>query len=179
MQIPFLPAEFFTAPDDQVTNIAYKYVEGIFKGRHGADEDEALRALPAPLADLWILGWLDFEEIQGGLATYFMNSHGRQALLAVDALRRCGAENIAQCLSQAHSIVTKHEAAWAKRTRDLDALGEYAIVQPFQDLDGVEELSPVAEQFRKLWGEGKPFWGDLLHAYLARYRSELVEEKAF
>ena len=106
-----------------------------------------------------------------------MNSHGRQAQLAVDALRRCGAEDIAKCLSQAHSIVTKHEAAWAERTRDLDASGEHPVVQPFQDLDGIEELRPVADRVSELWGEGKPSWGDLLHTHLARFRSKLVEEK--
>ena len=176
MQIPPLPAPFVAASSDQVINIAYEYVSEVFANRHGDDEDEALRALPVPLADLWILQWLDYEVIQGGLATSFMNSHGRQALLAVDALRRCGLEDAAQCLSQARAIVVTHEAAWAKRTQELDALGEYAVVQPFQGLQGIEQLWPFVEEFRHLWFDSKPHWGEFLQDDLERFRAELAKK---
>lgn len=178
MQIPPLPAEFVAATGDQVANLAYEYLAGIFTDLHGDHEDKALRALPAPLADFWILGWLDYEVTQGGLATYFMNSHGRQVLLAVDALRRCGAEDVAQCLEEAHSIVSRHEATWAKRTQDLDAAGEFAIVYPFRDLDGVDELSPVAERFDHLWFDRKPHWGELMSDRLELFRRKMSEGKS-
>lgn len=176
MQIPPLPAAFVAASSDQVINLAYEYVSEVFANLHGDDEDEALSALPVPLADLWILQWLDYEVIQGGLATYFMNFHGRQALLAVDALRRCGLEDAAQCLSQAHAIVATYEAAWAKRTQELDASGEYAVAQPFQGLEGIDELWPFVERFSHLWFDSKPHWSDLLQDYLERFRRELARK---
>lgn len=175
MLIPQMPDEFVCASRAQVFDIAHDYLENVFKGRYLDDEDEALMALPMPLSDYWIVQWLDYEVVQGGLATYFTNSHGRQALLAVDALRRCGLEGAAQCLSRAQSIVAAHEAAWAKRTQELDAQGEYAVVRPFQNLEGIEELRAVAEQFNHLWFEKKPDWRELMDESLERFRAELAQ----
>ena len=177
MLIPPIPAEFVSASRDQVFDLAYDYLENVFKGRYLDDEDEALLALPMPLSDCWMVQWLDYEVVQGGLATYFMNSHGRQALLAVDALRRCGLEDAAQCLTQAQSIVATHEAAWEKRTQELDALGEYAVVRPFQNLEGIEELQTVAEQFDRLWFNKKPDWRELMDDSLERFRAELAQQE--
>jgi len=176
MLIPQMPAEFVSAPRDQVFDLAHKYLEDVFKGRYLDDEDEALRALPLPLSDYWVLQWLDYEVVQGGLATYFINCHGRQAHLAINALRRCGAEDVAKCLEEAHSVVSKHKAAWENRNRDLDAAGEYAIVQPFQDLDGIEELRSVAERFDQLWFDKKPDWRELVNDSLQSFRRDLTQK---
>jgi hypothetical protein len=180
MDLPPLPPEFFAEDgDDLVYDRANDYLTGLFKDRHGDQEDEALRALPTPLADLWILGWLDYEVIQGGLETYFINAHSRQAKQAVEALRRCGAEaeDLAQCLEEARSIVARHAAAWAARNEDLDAKGEYAVVYPFQDLAGVDDLSPVREKFEHLWFERKPHWADLMSDRLVRFRREMAARR--
>jgi hypothetical protein len=175
MLIPQMPAGFVSAPRDQVLDLAHSYLEDVFKDRYLDDEDEALRALPVPLSDYWVLQWLDYEVVQGGLATYFMNSHGRQARFAADALRRCGAEDVAKCLEEASSVVSRHEAAWEERNRDLDAAGEHAIVQPFQDLEGIEELQSVAERFEHLWLDEKPDWRELMDESLERFRRELAK----
>ncbi len=172
--LPSLPPEFLSASGDEVVDVANDYLEKVFRGCDGNDEDRVIKELPAPLADLWILGWLDFEVTQGGLATYFINSHGRQAPRAVEALRRIGADDIADCLEQARALVAKHEAAWERRNEELDARGEYAVVRPFEDLEGVDELRPVAERFDHLWFDRVPSWGELMNDHLDHYRRGLL-----
>jgi hypothetical protein len=174
MNIPPLPPEFFAEGEDMVYDRANEYLTRIFENRHTEEEDEMLRALPTPLADLWVLGWLDYEVIQGGLETYFINAHSRQAAQAVEALRRCGAEDLAQCLEEAISIVSRHAGAWGARNEELDAKGEYAVVYPFRDLAGVDDLAPARERFQHLWFDGEPYWVDLMNARLERFRRELA-----
>src|SRR4051794_15514068 len=118
MNIPPLPDEFVNVTGLDLVNLIYDYLNDLLAKLYLGAEDEVLRALPQPLADFWILHWLDYENIQAGLPTYFMNAHGRQAKLAIDALRRCGADDIAECLEEALAIALKHQAAWTERTHE-------------------------------------------------------------
>jgi len=178
MDLPPLPDEFFSATGEDLATVAWEYLDPIFFGKHHLDaEEEVLEALPEPLRDYLILLLLDLEVMQGGLRTYFMNSWGRHAQLAVDALRRLGGEGLAECLQKALAIYSKHEAAWAKRTRELDAQGEYAIVRPFQNLEGIDELHPAAMRFEEEWFDGSVWWGDLARKSLQRFRDEMAKTR--
>jgi hypothetical protein len=70
-------------------------LDALFEGclRTAEREDSKLATLPEPLQALWRLNWLDFEISQGSLLAYFMNSHGRHAEAAVNALRRIDARS--------------------------------------------------------------------------------------
>jgi hypothetical protein len=172
MMLPPLPNEFMSATGVALYDVANEYLCAVFEDRHGDAEEEALRALPQPLADLWILGWLDFENMQAGLPTYFTNAHGRQARLAIEALRRCGADDIAECLEEALAIAIKHQDEWRERERELDKAGEYAIVQPFKGLKWLDEVEPAAARFDELWFHREPSWQELIMRPIERFRNE-------
>jgi Domain of unknown function (DUF4375) len=177
MTLPPLPDEFMNATGVALYDVANEYLAVVFEHRHGDNEDEAIRALPQPLADLWILGWLDFENIQAGLPTYFTNAHGRQATLAIEVLRRCGADDIAACLEEALAIAIKHQDEWMERERELDRAGEYAVVQPFKGLKWLDEVEPAAARFDELWLKRKPSWQELITRSLERFRDEMAKKR--
>ena len=129
------------------------------------EEDVVLAQMPEALRVLHYLNWLDFEVTQGALSAYFMNSHGRHAPYASAALRRIGATAAAETLEQASDVVHRHAQAWAQRREDLDSAGEFAIVYPYRDLDGSEELDELTDRFRDALDDED--WGEKLERYLA------------
>jgi hypothetical protein len=126
--------------DNQLAATLLEYLDAVMAGRSVEAEDAQLAVLPWPLQALWLLGWLEFEVTQGSLLAYFFNSAGRHAARAVAALHDIGAGRMAQVLTEAAAVVAADPAAWDKGRSDLDALGEWAVTQPYRDLPQADIL---------------------------------------
>lgn len=135
-------------------------------------EDDALRALPGPMQIVWLLHQLDFEAIQGSLSAYFLNSAGRHAAGAVESLRRIGAEEMATVVEQARELVAGHAEAWAARRDELDAEGEFAVVQPYDDLAGEDELDALTDLY--FLAAEREDWGGKLERHVTAERATVV-----
>jgi hypothetical protein len=60
-----------------------------------------------------------------------------------------------------HSVA---ETEWTARRGELSGLGEYAVVQPYADLSGTDELGELTDRY---WQAAElDSWGDKLDAYL-------------
>lgn len=114
---------------------------------------------------LWYLNWLDFEVSQGSLLAYFMNTHARHAAAASTALRRIGAEGTAEVLDEAQAVVRREEKAWSARRAELDDHGEHAVVRPYRELAGAEDLGALTDRFRDV--ADREGWGEKLERYVA------------
>jgi hypothetical protein len=128
-------------------------------------EDAALASLPEPLRVLWYLNWLDFEVSQGSLLAYFMNTHARHAAAASAALRRIGAEATAEALDEAQAVVRREADAWSARRAEIDGVGEYAVVHPYRELAGADDLGELSDRFRAM--ADRDAVGEKLAQYLA------------
>ena len=126
--------------DNQLAATLLDYLHAVMAGRSAEAEDALLAVLPRPLQALWLLSWLEFEVTQGSLLAYFFNSAGRHAALAVAALHDIGAGRMAQVLTEAAAVVAADGAAWDKGRSDLDALGEWAVTQPYRGLPQADLL---------------------------------------
>ena len=138
----------------------------LFEGslERAEDEDSKLATLPAPLQVLWYLNWLDFEVTQGSLLAYFMNSHGRHAGAAVDALRRLGAARMAEVVDEASAHVRRNADAWSERREELDERGEHAVVHPYRELAAADELDALTDRYWEAADADN--WGERLERYL-------------
>ena len=150
-----------------LTDRLLQSVDQVFEGRldSAAAEDAALASLPEPLRVLWYLNWLDFEVSQGSLLAYFMNTRARHAAAASAALRRIGAEATAEVLDEAQAVLRREEDAWSARRVELDEYGEYAVVHPYRELAGADELDELTNRFRET--ADRDAWGEKLERYLA------------
>jgi hypothetical protein len=124
-------------------------LDALFEGGHetAEHEDSKLATLPEPLQVLWYLDWLDFEVSQGSLLAYFMNSHGRHAEAVVNALRRIGAVRIADVVGQAHVEAQRNANAWSRRRAELDERGQHAVLNPYRELAGADQLDALTDRY--------------------------------
>lgn len=148
-------------------------VDAVMDGKSGPEEDRLLLALPEPLRAMWLLSWLDYDVSQGSLLAYFYNSHGRHAPLAVEVLRRIGANRMAAVLAEAAASYERASAEWAARRAEMDAVGEFAVVKPYAGLPDVGELARLTDQYWRAAGDDD--WGSRLDAYLSAQVRLLTE----
>jgi Domain of unknown function (DUF4375) len=148
-------------------------LDAVMKGQSASEEDRLLAALPEPLRAISLLSWLDFEVAQGSLLAYFYNSHGRHAQLAVDALRRIGANRMADVVARAATSYQRASAEWAERRAEVDAAGEFAVLTPYAGLSNADELSRLTDQYWQ--AASADDWGDKLDAYLSKQVRLLAE----
>jgi Domain of unknown function (DUF4375) len=114
---------------------------------------------------MWIMNWLDFEVCLGSLLAYFYNDAGRHALLAVALLRRIGANHMADVVAEAAASYERGSAEWAARREEIDALGEWAVVKPYEGLPNAPDLGQLTDQ---CWQAARDDdWGAKLDAYLS------------
>lgn len=141
-------------------------LDALFEGCHGTaeHEDSKLATLPEPLQALWHLNWLDFEISQGSLIAYFMNSHGRHAEAAINALRRIDAVRMAEVLGKAQVEVHRNAHAWSRRRADLDEAGQHAVLHPYRELAGAAELDALTDRYWEAADADN--WGEKLERYL-------------
>lgn len=111
------------------------------------EEDRILPTMPEPLRAVWLLNWLDCEVCQNSLTGYFYNSHGRHARLAAGALRRIGANRMADVLTVAADSYERASAEWAAQRAENDAAGEWAVIRPFEGLPNRGELHRLHDEF--------------------------------
>jgi hypothetical protein len=130
----------------------------------GPQEDRLLPALPEPLRAMWLLNWLDYEVSQGSLLAYFYNSHGRHVRLAVDVLRRIGANRMADVAAEAAASYERASAEWAARRAEMDAAGEFAVMKPYKDLSNAGDLVRLTDQYWQAAADDN--WGSKLDIYL-------------
>ena len=156
----------------EVTSRLQAWLDDVMQQKYGADEDELLAELPEPLHAIWVLNWMDFEVTMGSLLGYFGNSHRRHASEAVSALRKIGATGMASVLDRAISVYNANADAWDQRDQELSELDLYAVVRPYKDLPGVDELSELTDRFREL--EKHEQW----HRRLADFVHKAVAERA-
>ncbi len=151
------------------------WLDEAMRGHLGAEEDVILGGLRPLLNVMYLLNWLDFEVTQGSFLAYFANSHGRHATLAAQALRTIGATDTASVLDRARTVFEANSAAWRTRQEELDQLEEYAVVTPYVDLPGVEELSDLTDEY---WdAQRRDSYSDLFSDYFRRSVKELAGPK--
>jgi hypothetical protein len=151
------------------------WLDDAMRGHYGPEEDAMLAGLRPPLNVMFLLNWLEFEVTQGSFLAYFSNSHGRHATLAAQALRTIGATDTASVLDRARGVFEANSAAWRTRQEELDQLEEYAVVTPYVDLPGVEELSDLTDEY---WdAQRRERYSDLFSDYFRRSVKELVGPK--
>lgn len=92
-----------------------------------------LASMPSSVRAFCMLRDLEFELTMGGLVTYFSNSAGQNAAVAVTALRRIRADRCAQLLESA--IPLGHDF----RDR-IPSRSEFEVSQPFPHLDHTERV---------------------------------------
>jgi hypothetical protein len=112
----------------------------VLEGTSDLEEDRLLLTLPESVRAVWLLNWLDYEVSQGSLLAYFYNSHGRHAHLAVELLRRIGVNRMADVLAEARASYERAFAEWAARRAEVNALGEFAVVEPYSGLSNAGDL---------------------------------------
>jgi len=88
----------------ELVSMLLRGLDATMRGLPDEAEDQKLSGLPQPLKVLWLLDWLDFEVAQGALLAYFLNSHGRHAPQAIEALRVIGAVRMARVLAEASEL---------------------------------------------------------------------------
>jgi Domain of unknown function (DUF4375) len=121
---------------------------------------------------LWYLNWLDFEVSQGSLLAYFENAHGRHVAAAVAALRRIGADGMADVVEQGVAVVDRHAGQWSERRRALNDQPMFSIVYPDEGLAGASELDALTDAY---WNAAEADdWGEKLEAYLESQRSAVL-----
>jgi hypothetical protein len=147
--------------------------ETAMQGHYGPDEDRLLPTLPEPVRAIWIISWLDFEVAQGSLLAYFYNSHGRHASLAVEVLRKIGANRMADVVSEAAASHEHAFAEWTARRAENDALGEFAVVKPYAGLPNAHDLTQLTDQYWQAADDDD--WGSRLNAYLHQQVRLLAE----
>ena len=137
------------------------------------DEDRQLTSIPEPVRAIWLLSWLEFEVSQGALLAYFFNRHGRHAMLAVDVLRRVGADQMAVVLAEAQRLHSSGAAEWTARQQELSGLGAGVVTRPYADLPGATELDRLTGRFWEAADLDR--WGDKLDAYLQEQVAHLAD----
>jgi Domain of unknown function (DUF4375) len=142
------------------------WIDHVMHGQHGTAEDAILAGLRPPLNVMFLLNWLDFEVTQGSFLAYFLNSHGRHASLAAQALRTIGAAETAAVLERARGVVEAHAAAWNARNEELDQLEEFDVVRPYVGLPGADELSHLTDDFWE--AQRRDRYTDLFNSYFRR-----------
>lgn len=159
-------------PDDlQMALLAE--ADAVMGGRYGPEEDRLLAALPEPLRAIWLLNWLDYEVSQGSLHAYFYNRHGRHARLAVELLRRMGANRMADVVAEAAASYQPASAEWAARRAEVDAAGEFAVVNPYAGLSNARDLDRLTDQYWQAADDDD--WGSKLDGYLREQVRQLAE----
>ncbi len=123
------------------------WLDEAMRGHYGAKEDTILGGLRPPLNVMFLLNWLDFEVTQGSFLAYFLNSHGRHARLAAQALKTIGAAKTASVLERARGVFEANSAAWNARNEELDQVEEFAVVRPYVGLPGADELSDLTNEY--------------------------------
>jgi hypothetical protein len=63
--------------------------------------------------------------------------------------------------------MTRTPDAWNERDEEINRLEEYAIVQPYKELPGVDELSELTDRYYEL--EKEEHWQRRLADYLHRW----------
>lgn len=147
-------------------------VDAVMSGQFGPAEDRLLLMLPEPLRAMWFLSWLDYEVSQGSLLAYFYDSHGRHAQLAIDVLRRIGAQRMAAVVAEAAASYDRASAEWAARRTEVDARGEFAVARPYAGLSNADELAQLTDQYWQAAADDD--WGIKLDAYLREQVRQLV-----
>jgi hypothetical protein len=160
------------APSDLQTALLAQ-ADAAMDGQPGPEEDRLLPALPEPLRAIWLLNWLDFEVSQGSLLAYFYNRHGRHARLAVEVLRRIGANRMGDVVAEAAASYEHASAEWAARRAKMDAAGEFAVVKPYAGLSNARDLDRLTDQYWQAADDDD--WGSKLDLYL-RERVRLLAE---
>jgi len=151
------------------------WLDDAMGGHYGSEEDAMLAGLSPPLNVMFLLNWLEFEVTQGSFLAYFLNSHGRHSTLAAQALRTIGATETAAVLDRARAVFETNSAAWQARQEELNQLEEYAVVTPYVDLPGVEELSDLTDEYWE--AQRRDRYSDLLSDYFRRSVKELAGHK--
>jgi Domain of unknown function (DUF4375) len=151
------------APNDLQTALLAE-AGAVMDGRAGPEADRLLLTLPEPIRAIWVLNWLDYEVSQGSLLAYFYNSHGRHAQLAVEVLRRMGANRMADVVAEAAASCVHGCGEWAVRRADADAAGEFAVVKPYAGLPGAGDLVGLTDRYWQAAADDD--WGSRLDAYL-------------
>ncbi len=123
------------------------WLDEAMRGHYGAKEDTILGGLRPPLNVMFLLNWLDFEVTQGSFLAYFLNSHGRHARLAAQALKTIGAAKTASVPERARGVFEANSAAWNARNEELDQVEEFAVVRPYVGLPGADELSDLTNEY--------------------------------
>ncbi|HEX9097511.1 MAG TPA: DUF4375 domain-containing protein [Candidatus Dormibacteraeota bacterium] len=142
------------------------WIDELMDGHYGEEEDTILGGLRPPLNVMFLLNWLDFELTQGSFLAYFLNSHGRHARLAAQALKTIGAAKTASVLERAVGVFEANSAAWNARNEEMDQLEEFAVVRPYVGLPGADELSDLTEKY---WdAQRSDRYTDLLNDYFRR-----------
>ena len=152
------------APNDLQT-VLLAEVEAVMDGQSGPEEDRLLLTLPEPLRAIWLLNWLDYEVSQGSLLAYFYNSRGRHAALALETLRRVGANRMAGVVAEAAASYERASAEWAARRAEVNAVGEFAVVKPYAGLPDAPDLDRLTDQYWQAADDDD--WGTRLGAYLS------------
>jgi hypothetical protein len=151
-------------PNDLQTALLAE-ADAVMDGQSGPEEDRLLLTLPEPLCAIWVLNWLDYEVSQGSLLAYFYNSHGRHASLAVEVLRRIGANRMADVVAEAGASYKRASAEWGARRVELDALGEFAVVKPYAGLSNARDLAQLTDQYWQAADDDD--WGSRIDDYLS------------
>ena len=150
-----------------------EWLDELMKGKYGsADEDRILGELPEPLQAVWVLNWMDFEVTMGSLLAYFGNGQRRHVEVAIRALRTIGAPGMASVLERATAVYDTNADAWSVRDEEINQLEQYAVVQPYKGLPGVDELSELTDRYYELEKEER--WRRRLADYLQRSVVELA-----
>ena len=136
-----------TLNDGDLQMSLLNWIDGVMHGHYGAEEDTILGGLRPPLDVLFVLNWLDFEVMQGSFLAYFLNSHGRHARLAAQALKTIGADKSASVVERALGVFEANSAAWDARNEELEQLEEFAVVRPYVGLPGADELSDLTDEY--------------------------------
>jgi len=157
----------------QLSRRLQEWLDELMKGKYGSEEeDQILGELPEPLQAVWVLNWMDFEVTMGSLLAYFGNGQMPHADAAIRALRMIGAEGMASVLERATAVYDTNADAWSKRDEELRQVEEYAVVQPYKWLPGVDELSKLTERYYEL--EREEGWRRRLAAYLQSWVADLA-----
>jgi hypothetical protein len=155
-----------TLNDGDLQMSLLNWIDEVMNGHYGADEDTILRGLRPPLNVIFVLNWLDFEVTQGSFLAYFLNSHGRHASLAVEALKTIGAAKTASVLERASGVFEANSAAWDARNEELDQVEEFAVVRPYVGLPGADELSDLTDEYWEAQRSDR--YTDLFDGYVRR-----------
>ena len=162
--------------DPNLYGTLQKWLDAAMKGKYGEpDEDTVLAQLAPPLRIVWVLGWLEFEVLTGGFNAYFMNDQRSHADMAADALRTIDAPRFAAIVERATEIFDTNADAWADRGDEIDQSEMYAVIKPYEELPGVEDLSKLTLEWYE--EERRQHWRRPLYDYLRRAVRELAERE--